>query len=80
MNGTEQEQKIKTEMALRSQPDSFEISVGSAAKGQNVTLKCYADFSEIAGDIQEGTPDSLASKKIKGLLKIRQYLAGKGLM
>ena len=71
------EQEIKAQMAIRTQPDSLEITSGTPSKGLQVSLKCYGDFSEITSDIKEGTEDTISSKKIKGLLKIRQYLIGK---
>ena len=69
------EQEIKAEMNQRIQSDSFELSFGTPGKSGQMTLKCYGDFSEVIGDISDNPDlDSVTSKKVKGLLKIRGYL------
>ena len=72
MNGAEKEQAIKQEMAIRSQPDSLEMSSGTPSKGLQVSLKCYANFAEL-----DDTKDNPVQRKVDGLLKIRQYLIDK---
>lgn len=70
----EKQQEIKQEMSMRQQPDSLELVYGTPSKGSQVSLKCYGDFSEIVEDISLENPDSISSKKIKGLLKLRECL------
>ena len=69
------EQEIKQGMSVREQPDSFELTYGTPSKGSQVSLKCYADFSQL-----DSTPDNPVQKKVDGLLKIRQYLMEKGII
>lgn len=68
-------QEIRKEMNLREQPDSFELTYGTPSKGSQVSLKCYADFSQL-----DDTKDNPVQKKVDGLLKIRQYLMDKGII
>ena len=70
-----EEQQIKQEMSIRQQPDSFELTYGTPSKGSQVSLKCYADFSQL-----DDSKDNPVQKKVDGLLKIRQYLMDKGII
>ena len=67
MNGTK-EQEVKNEMSVRELPDSFELAMGTPSKGTAIKLKAYFDVADI----------DKAQVKVENILKIREYLAGKG--
>ena len=67
MNGTK-EQEVKNEMSVRELPDSFELAMGTPSKGSAIKLKAYFDVADI----------DKAQVKVENILKIREYLAGKG--
>jgi len=67
MNGTE-EQELKEDMNQRGLPDSFELAMGTPSKGTAIKLKAYFDVADI----------DKAQVKVENILKIREYLAGKG--
>ena len=67
--------EIKIERAIKENPDSFELTYGTPSKGSQVSLKCYADFSQL-----DDTKDNPVQKKVDGLLKIRGYLMEKGII
>jgi len=71
MTGTEN-QVHKNEMSIRELPDSLELKLGTPSKGVAITLKCYTDFSKAKGEENE------VQEKVDGLLKIYEYLKGKG--
>ena len=70
MNEEEKVKEIKEEMAVREQPDSFSIKMGTPAKGPAIELKCYYDAAKI----------DEAQTKVENILKIRQYLIEKGIV
>jgi hypothetical protein len=69
MNGNE-EQELKQEMNQRSEPDSFEVAIGTAAKGIGLKLKCYYN----ATNYEE------SELKVKNTLKIKDFLMSKGII
>ena len=67
MSGIE-EQELKEDMNQRGMPDSFELSMGTPSKGVAIKLKAYFDVADI----------DKTQIKVENVLKIREFLAGKG--
>ncbi len=57
--------------------DSVTITMGSAAKGTAVALKCYVDLLDVSGKEGEQTE---TEKKVQNLFKLRQMMQDKGLV
>ncbi len=55
--------------------DSVTITMGSAAKGTAVALKCYLDLLDVSG---KDEPDNDTDRKIENLFKLREKIKIKG--
>ncbi len=57
--------------------DSVTISMGSAAKGTAVALKCYVDLLDVSKKGQEDTETEI---KVANLVKLQQKLRSMGVI